>query len=494
MRTRRSLGPWTVGAAVFLLALGLRQLQPHTTPSAFLGPRPDSLEYVAGAQAIVQDGRYFLQVGPDQVRPRYPPGFSLVLAPLLALGAPPDVLWRVTAGFGAALAVLLGGFAAGAVRRLRPGHPGSELAALALTGGLWAVAPAAVSVGRAVLSDEPAAFFVMLTVGLAFRAVRRPSAGVAAACGAAWALTLAIRPVVAVPAVLVLAPFAFALLRDRSAPRAAKRTLVAAAGGVAIVAAGVAGLLLHSGLPAWPWDGYQFWLPERHGVAGGVWSLDYALHGDPRVPRLIEGSPVGNLEFVTRVALGLPGLVPHESPGPFWPAAGLLLLALALGREILRRPLESPVPGLALGLALWLGCQIALYGGYFFASARFLLPLLGVFAVALGAGAALLGASGGSPRRLGVWLLALGALVSTAHQARELETNRPRRTFEIPTATLVNGWLARGDAARAGQPTPFDPVHAQALGLLPPERLAAVHEWGELPDTVHVRRLRRRGQ
>ncbi|MDX1998950.1 MAG: hypothetical protein SF066_14635 [Thermoanaerobaculia bacterium] len=486
---RSGLGLWAVGAAVFLLALGVRELRPHTQPAALLGPRPDSLEYVAGAQAIVQDGRYFLQVGPDAVRPRYPPGFSLLLAPALAVGVPPPALWRVTAFYGAALAVLVGVVAAGVVRHLRPGHPGTQAAALALAGGLWAVTPAAVAVGRAVLSDEPATLFWLLTLVLALRAVRAPTVGIGAACGVVWALTLAIRPVVAVPAGLVLAPLGFALLRDRAG--AARRTLLAAAGGAAAVVAGVIALLLHSGLPAWPWDGYQFWLPERHGVPGGVWSLDYALRGDPHVPRLVDGAPIGSLEFVARAALGLPGLATYDSAGPFWPTAGLVLLALALGHGATRRKLAGPVRGLAWGLALWVVFQVGLYGGYFFCSARFLLPLLALFAVAFGAGAAVIG-SRSRVALVAVGLVALGASGATAYQVHQFESLRPRRVFEVPSAVVVESWLARSDAERAGMRVPFDPVHAQALGLLPPRRLEAIREWGELPDTVHVRRLRRR--
>jgi hypothetical protein len=486
---RSGLGLWAVGAAVFLLALGARELRPHTQPSALFGPRPDSLEYVAGAQAIVQDGRYFLQVGPDAVRPRYPPGFSLLLAPIVALGVPPASLWRVTAGFGAALAVLLGVVAAGVVRRLRPGHPGSEMAALATTGGLWAVCPAAVAVGRAVLSDEPATLFLLLTLVLAWCAVRAPTLYLGAACGVVWALTLAIRPVVAVPTGLVLAPLVFTLLRDRAG--AAARTLLAATAGAAVVVAGVIALLLDSGLPAWPWDGYQFWLPERHGVPGGVWSLDYALRGDPHVPRWVDGVPVGSLEFVTRAALGLPGLATYDSAGPFWPAAGLVLLILALGHGATRRKLEGPVRGLAWGLALWVVFQFALYGGYFFGSARFLLPLLGVSAVAFGAGVAVLG-SRSRRAHLAAGLVALGGFGATAYQVHQFESLRPRRVFEVPSASVVENWLARSDVERAETRMPFDPVHAQALGLLPPHRLTAVREWGELPDTIHVRRLRRR--
>ena len=58
---------------------------------------------------------------------------------------------------------------------------------------------------------------------------------------------------------------------------------------------------------------------------------------------------------------------------------------------------------------------------------------------------------------------------------------------------MFDRWLALGDDRRAGRTMPFDPVHAQALGLLTPDVVASIRTWGELPDTLHVRRLRANG-
>ena len=61
----------------------------HGSPEAqapFFHPRPDALEYAASAQSIAQTGRFFLQVGPYRVRPRFPPGWPLLLAPAVRLG------------------------------------------------------------------------------------------------------------------------------------------------------------------------------------------------------------------------------------------------------------------------------------------------------------------------------------------------------------------------------------------------------------------------
>lgn len=482
-----------LAAGVFVLALVAREAQPHTLPTLALGPRPDALEYVAGAQAIAQYGRYFLQVGPERLRPRYPPGFSMVLAPAVALGVPAESLWRVTGLFGAALAVLVGGLAATAVGRLRPGHRRAELWAFALAGTLWALAPAAVAVGRAVLSDEPATFFLLLSLALAGRVMSPPSAVLAALAGASWAIALAIRPVVALPALLVLAPLALAQAWPPASngSHRARGLLAALLGAVAVVGLVVA-LLLRSGLPAWPWDGYSLWVPERHEVPGRLWSVDYALRGDPQTPRQIEGRTLGNLEFVARSALGLPGLPLHSTPGPGWPALGLLLVALVGPWVSQRRRLEAGVQGLWLGLVLWSAFHFAFYGGYFFAAARFLLPLFAVSAVAVGAGLGVLLTRPGRVVRTVAALLALLAVFVTTRLTLRLEPQIPR-SLAVPAAATVDAWLALSDAERAAGKLPFDPVHAQALGLLDPDRLTAVHSWGELPATIHVRRLRARG-
>ncbi|MDX1998951.1 MAG: hypothetical protein SF066_14640 [Thermoanaerobaculia bacterium] len=484
--------PWlrrTLGIAVFLLAYGARSWVPHTTPAAALGPRPDALEYVAGAQAIAQEGRYFLQVGPDRVRPRYPPGFSLLLAGAVKLGVAPAELWRVSALFGAALAVLVGFLAAAAVGRLRPGR--GELLAFAVAGGLWALAPAAVAIGRAVMSDEPATLFLLGSIALTLRWAGRPTALTAGAAAVAWAVALAIRPVAAIPAGLVLLPIALAGWRTAE-PRKRAKSLAAALGGAAVVVGLVIGLLLRSGLPAWPWDGYAFWVPERFGPAGSPFALDYALRGDPTVPRRVAGQTIGHFEFVARSALGLPGLPVHHSPGFAWPGLGLAVVAVALGRKRWRRPLEAGVPSLALGLGLWLLFHGVFYSLYFFAASRFLLVVFATSAVAVGAG---LGVLASRPGR-GAPALALGlALAVTTATAVPLARLQPHATRPdaVPTADSVAAWLASSDDERLGKPVPFDPVHVQALGLLPTARAAQILRWGTLPPTDHVVRLQAHG-
>jgi hypothetical protein len=54
-------------------------------------------------------------------------------------------------------------------------------------------------------------------------------------------------------------------------------------------------------------------------------------------------------------------------------------------------------------------------------------------------------------------------------------------------------WRRLPEPRRARTLLPFDPVEAQALGLLPPRVVRRIGAWGELPPTAHVKRLRALG-
>ena len=49
-------------------------------------PWPDTVEYAAEAQALARSGQVFLQIGPYRARPRYPPGWPLLIAAAVRLG------------------------------------------------------------------------------------------------------------------------------------------------------------------------------------------------------------------------------------------------------------------------------------------------------------------------------------------------------------------------------------------------------------------------
>jgi hypothetical protein len=461
-------------------------------------PRPDALEYVAAAQAIAQSGRIYLQVGPLQVRPRYAPGWPLLLAAALRAGVQGPDLWRFTGLFGAALAFLLAAVASSAVLALAPtaedGKPphASHIAALAagLTAGwIWALAPIAVGVGRTALSDEPAALAAVATLvfsGVAFlRGGDRPASLPAVLGGLALGLAATLRPVCAA---LLLPPLA--ILLAAALRRAGLRPLLPRADAWALGAAvfPVAAMLLlyRSGLSPWEWSGYAFWLPERYGRLSDTFNLRYALAPDESF-RLGGSEPMSHLGVALRVLLGFPGLRVHHQLGLFWPIMGWLAALPVIAAA--RRRGVTVTPWIAAALILWTLAHVALFSLYFYPASRFYLAPLALCTALLATICGLGLARPGLTSRLPAAVAALLVLGLTAQGWAELQRARQPRRRDERTWSRFERWRSRSDAERAGRILPFDPLHAQALGLLTPEVVTSVHEWGTLPPTVHVRRL-----
>jgi hypothetical protein len=617
---RRRLVPLLALALVTPLAVLARWRWAPSAEGPALHPRPDALEYAAAAQSLAQAGRFYLQIGPYRVRPRYPPGWPLLLAPAVRAGVPGEQLWRVTGLHGAALSGLLAAATAGAVLRLRrPRRAAPEalattaapaatrsnsetvpaestalgtlrldtriargaLVAGLLAGGGWALAPNAVAVDRTVLSDSPAALasaLTLLATAAAFlgetrrrgaaagagatavevagtaatAAAPQPRLGLAAAGGLAFGLTVAIRPVSAallVPALALLAWGGWRASRagagadthagtwdpstpgrqvvldrgDSTAYRAAARRAAAWCAGALVAPLLVAGVLTRSGLRPWRFSGYQFWIPRLYGDPAVTFQVRYALHGNPRFPLGPAGAPIAHLKMAAMALLGLPGLAPDSYVGLVWPAAGWIVLAVLLARACrtgrfgrfgrARRSgnagpalgavpagatLPAPLPSAAaerwtlLALLAWTVAQAGLYALYFYPSARLFLPgtalALALTATGLGLGLS----SHRRPRRLAA---AAGAVLLALLLGRGFLRFRAEDTSVPPEPDVraaVEGWLRLSDRERAARTVPFDPVHAQALGLLPPGVVSRIGAWGTLPDTQHVVRLRAR--
>ena len=463
-------------------------------------PRPDALEYAASAQAIAQTGRVFLQVGPYRVPPRYPPGWPLLLAATLRAGVSAVDLWRVTALFGAALAALLAIVTARAVAALTPDSPGPWPFVAGLAAGwIWAIAPIAVGVGRTLLSDEPTAL-VAIAALLATAAALLADGGapVTALGGFCLGLTASLRPVAAV---LLAPPLAVLLIGGIGGIgglrlRGLRPTLARAAAwglGAAVFPALTVWLLSRSGLPAWEWSaGYRFWVPEYCARLADTFNLRYAVTPDASFPIGQGGRPLSHLGIAARVLLGLPGLRARNYLGLFWPLAGWLA-AVPLCFLARSRPVSDRLPWLAAALLLWTLGHVAVFSLYFYPAARFyLVPLaLCVFLLATACGVFLARPGWGRGAAGVVLALALGLTLYEHRAMRGEVTPEPQNER---TWSRFARWRERSDAERAARVVPFDPVHAQALGLLPPEVVDSVHSWGELPDTAHVRRLRAAGR
>jgi 4-amino-4-deoxy-L-arabinose transferase-like glycosyltransferase len=360
-----------------------------------------------------------------------------------------------------------------------------------LAGLLWALTPIAVDLGQTLMSDEPTALVCLLSLcltGAAF--LRRRTRGdweLALAGGLAFGLAATMRSIVAV---LMLAPVAaFVLGGFRRKPLLPR--LLAWGLGAALFPAVTMLILARSGWPIWQWSGYGFWMPGRYERLTDTFGLRYAFQPDLTFRQEVQGRPLSHLELALRVLLGIPGLRTHHYLGYLWPIAGWLA-AVPLYR-IARRRDPQAAGWTALGLLLWTLGHAVVFSLYFYPSSRFYLaPLalcLVLFATACGVGLA------GPDRRIRLASGAAAVLIalSVVSGFVALQHEPPPNVETERTRVRFAKWLAKGDEWRSQRTMPFDPVHAQALGLLTPEVAAQVHAWGSLPDTVHVRRLRANG-
>jgi hypothetical protein len=492
MRRRRWFAAAACAGLVFAVALAARWSWGANQDGPNFEPKPDAVEYAASAMALAQTGRFYLQVGPVEARPHYSPGWPATLAAALALGADPRQVWRLTGLLGAALAVALGGAAGWAATALHPG--GGEPAfrgglVASLLGGLgWALAPCAVAVGRTVLSDEPAACAAFAALLLLLAGLARSGAASAVrgshpalwcgAAGFAFGVAAAYRPVegvlLAAPALLLLACAA----RGLRSPRAWLPLAAAWCAGAAVPAALVGALLVRSGRSPFAWTGYGFWWPSGAEHLGEAFSWANAWSAEPAL-----------------ALLGLPGLPADWYLVRFWPLLAPLAAAW-LWRAARAGASADPRRRLALwglaALAIWTLCRVVVFACYFASAARFFLPAQAVVLLLLAAALGLAAASG-PPRRRAAGLAAAVCLLATfagsfASYRRQIDADPRARTYRA-----FNRWIQLTDEERAGREVPFDPLDAQALGLLDPATVADVHQWGKLPPTYHVRRLRKKG-
>jgi hypothetical protein len=363
-----------------------------------------------------------------------------------------------------------------------------------LAGSLWALAPMAVDLGQTLMSDEPTTLVCLvglLLTGAAFLRERtRGDWALALTGGIAFGLAAAMRSIVAVLMLVPIISFffgAFLLGGFRRKPLLPR--LLAWGVGAAVFPALTMLILARSGWPVLQWSGYAFWMPGHYEHLTDTFALRYAFQPDTAFP---EGQgAISHLNLAARVLLGIPGLRIIRYLGRLWPIAGWLA-AIPLYR-IARRRYPETARWTALGLLLWTLGHVAVFSVYFYPSARFYLAPLALCLVLL---ATACGVGLAWPDRRAKLAAGLATLLVAALSVQGFLAFRrdPPPNVELGrTRARFAKWLAKGDEWRSQRTMPFDPVHAQALGLLTPEVAAQVHFWGELPDTVHVRRLRTNG-
>jgi 4-amino-4-deoxy-L-arabinose transferase-like glycosyltransferase len=355
-------------AAVIAGGTALRWVSPERVQD--LHPRPDAVEYEEAARRLARGGGYWLHLGSRRYPPRYPIGFSALLAPGILLWGEdqPGLAVRVVLAT-AAIAILTTSTIAG----LAAGNAAAAGAAL-----LLATAPLHIRLSKAVLADVPSSAAV---AGVGLLAMLAAARGARSAMWIAVGVAAGVSATLRIPNVLVLVPATLVLLC------ACEGTSSDRMRGVVHVAAGALVGLLPLLVQDWWYfgspfaTGYGYWVPES------FFGIRYAL-GLPA-----GGGTDANVLFYLQALLGK-----GELYG--WPVAALVGAGTFLGMRRAGAP-----RALAILAVSYVGALYAFQSLFFWQSERFLLPavplLIAIAALPLSA------LAGRVMRLLGVVMLVL---------------------------------------------------------------------------------------
>ena len=246
-----------VATTVIFVAANLAM---HPLPNTYrmLAPWPDAPQYLDAARTLVEEGRYHIHVAGQEVPPRFPPGYSVLLALAYRAGVPllTCPLW-VNRLFALAFFVLLITVFAG-----RGMWTTAGLAVL-----LLATRTSFTVLTRSPLSDLPAGLFLLAGVLLLYRAARTGDRRLWVTALFILGLALCFRWGFLL--LYGLIPVAAYLGRHK----VGARTLALA--GIAFLV-GVAPVLVyhHQTFGSVISTGYSFWLPET-GQVSGAFHLEY---------------------------------------------------------------------------------------------------------------------------------------------------------------------------------------------------------------------------
>ncbi len=353
------LGPTGVALAVALVAAAVVY-----TPRAWvsdLGPMPDAGEYAMSARNLAHLRGFVIELLGREYPPRYPPGFPLLLAPVFWLpGATLANAIHIVAAFAVVAVVLTHALA----RRL-----GGPVAGLLAAGALL-LRTEFVDWSHQVMT-ETATIAVATAIPVLLHRRARPDNGrqhsvlvvIGLLCGAAILLRHA--NVVFVPAV------AAALLIDPRVRTRPWQSAIALGAGPVLALAALA-LYDHVTFGSVARTGYHYWVPYWHTSLAKTFSLGYAAH-QPGAAALGPFGGSANLVYYGAY------LVSNVSSA--WFAFAAIWGAVVLVRRGNAEALSVVVYAGALTTFLYVT-----YALYFYQSGRFMAPLIGVFAAALGVG------------------------------------------------------------------------------------------------------------
>ncbi|HEV7734135.1 MAG TPA: glycosyltransferase family 39 protein [Candidatus Binatia bacterium] len=341
-------------AVLFATIVGLGVWLRWTTPDLAqdLRPRPDALEYEEGARSLLRGEGYHVRVDGERYVPRYPFGFSVLLAPALAV-------WDVGPGSGVAMVLLT---AAGAIAGawalgiVAGGIPGAIVAA-----SIVAFSPLHARWSTTVMSDVPSSCGVAWLAYAALVSLRRrrgPVAWALVGLGLGFLATIRMSNGLLVPPIVAM----LIVARDRS--RRERVTSIVALG-LGTLAALLPLLVYQAYTFGGPLrTGYGFWAP----IVGFAWRF---LRDPPE-----GGGTLPNLWYYARLLAG-DGALYGVAVAAMVAVGGV---AAARGDSDRRR-------------VLWLGVGFTVlmlwsYGIFFWQEDRYLLPVLPLLAAIAAAGVA----------------------------------------------------------------------------------------------------------
>lgn len=400
---RRSIGGLLLVAAL-AIGFALRAVAPSEVSD--LRPRPDAFEYEEAARNLVEGEGYVLVVDGAKYPTRYPPGMSLLIAPVLRF-ADQGFGTGVLAVLACSLLTIVGTFV---LATLAAGPIAGGVAAL-----LLAVSPEDVTWSQKVMSDVPSTCAVTWILVASFLVARRGRPAAWLAVGVAIGLAALIRltnGAVAVPAALLALLSAW----PGHGPSGALRALLGLGAGVAV---GLVPLLAYqlSSFGSLLGTGYDLWAPEP------FFALGY-LTGPPAA-----GGTEPNALVYAQNLVGLGRLYT-------WPIALLVLLGIASGARAGGRRRELALLAASTLAAFFLG-----HVAYYWQDARFLLPTLPVLFAA--AGSAFAAQESGWVRGAALAAVILGLVPL----ARPGETYVPDKRFGEPQVLARIATEAPPDAA-----------------------------------------------
>ena len=477
------------------LALWRRWAEAGTTWGANFQPRPDSLEYAALAHSIAHFDDYFLQIGDLQLPPRYPPGWPLLLSAAVRMGVPGEQLWWLTSGFSALTAVLIAVYVFSSRKFLFQGNDSFTDTIFFLTaiaaGLVWCFAPLPHFMGQTLLSDPAANVISLIIFALVIKSlfasrntISRPV--IALLTGSLLGCLMAVRQA---PALLIGPPLLI-LITYVSIQQGFRNILPALASGLLGLVASILLVQEMTNTHFLHWsEGYSFWVPHWYTNIQDTFNLKYALEGNTELINQNRGS---HFLYGMKILAGIrePNNWNISYIGLLWPLLGWFWLIWMISRRTWQ---TSPLVLLISGsIVIWALITLIFYALYFYPAPRFYITIQALSVILLGISAAWSFIHGHKITRCLILVTMLTILVNTFVLGNWLPQVRDHVQPD-QLAAAVDKWIKTDEADRKITSTGFDPIVAQALGLLHPETIKHLNEWGQLPRTAHTARLLAKG-